>query len=108
SAVEGSSGAHAVHVAEDLAGDARIPTPPAHPPHLRQVMIGQFVSVEQAAAKDHPEDRLVLHPCDDRADPWEADATDVDSGGAVGSNDAAGVVVEIEGDDPAHAVPELG
>src|SRR5438093_1512425 len=106
--VERSGGNHAVHIAEDFARHARIAATTANPAQLGEIMIWELAAVEQPAPQHDAQDRLVFHPRDHRADCREACTADVDRGDAIGSTDAFGVVVRVEGGDASHAVFELG
>src|SRR5205823_13670168 len=106
--VEGSGGNHAVDIAEDFARHARIAATTANPAQFGRVVIWQLAPVEQAAPQHDAQDRLVLHPHDHRTDRREACTAHVDRGDAIGSTDAFGVVVRVEGDDASHAVFKPG
>src|SRR5438094_6363776 len=106
--VERSGGNHAVHVAEDFARHARVAATTANPAQFREVVLRQLAAVEQPAPQHDAEDRLVLHPRDHRADCRKAGTADINGGDAIGSTDAFGVVVGVEGDDASYAVFELG
>src|SRR6266540_554496 len=106
--VERSGGDHAVDIAEDFPRHARIPAATANPAQFREVVLRQLAAVEQTAPQHDAQDRLVLHPRDRWADCREASTADVDRGDAIGSTDAFGVVVRVEGDDASHAVFKLG
>src|SRR5438093_12980040 len=107
-AVECSRGNHAVNIAEHFARHARVTVTAANPAQFGEVVLGQLAAVEQTAPKHDAQDGLVLHPCDHRADCREAGTADIDRGDAIGSTDAFGVVVRVEGDDASHAVCKLG
>ena len=79
----------------------------ANPPQLGQVVIWELAAVEQTAPQHDAQNRLVLHPRDQRADYREACAADVDRGDAVSSTDTLRVVVRVERNDLSHAVFEL-
>src|SRR6266511_3566940 len=106
--VERSGGDHAVDIAEDFARHARIPAATANAAQFGEVVLRQLASIEQTAPQHDAQDGLVLHPRDHRADCREAGTADIDRGDAIGSTDAFGVVIRVEGDDASHAVFEFG
>src|SRR6266571_808399 len=89
-------------------GHARVAATTANPAQFGEVVIWQLAAVEQAAPQHDAEDGLVLHSRDEGADCRQAGSADVDRGDAIGSADASGVVVRVEGDDASHAILELG
>jgi hypothetical protein len=68
-------------------------------------MVGQLTGVMQSPSHYSLEDVLVIEAGDDRATHRSADASHHHAREQIGSLDAVGEVVGVEGDDAAHSVP---
>jgi hypothetical protein len=71
-------------------------------------VIRELAPIDQASPQHDPQDRLVLRHRDQLADCGQTSAAYVDGGDAIGSTDAIGVVVRVEGHDGPYAIVEFG